>query len=219
MVYITQNFKIIKNKSLTPLSTFGIGGKAEYFVVVKNVSELKEAFDWAIDKGVSWKFFSGGSNIVFPDGLLKGLLIKIEIGKDEIKETGENTITCGSAVVLQKAIDFANKHGFAGLETMAGIPGTLGGAIVGSAGAYGKSISEAVKMVEIFDVEKLESCWVSVHECEFSYRESIFKHEPFIILRAELVFQESDPVILEKKSKEIIEVRLTRRRRCLLNVN
>ena len=208
MVYVTQYFKITKNKPLTPLSTFGIGGKAEYFVVVKNVSELKKALDWAGEKRVSWKFFSGGSNIVFPDGLLRGLLIKIDIGRDELKQTGDNTTSCGSAVLLQEAVDFSNKHGLAGLETMAGIPGTLGGAIVGSAGAYGRSISEAVKMVEILDVEKLESRWISGDECEFSYRESIFKHKPFIVLKAELVFQKSDPEILEKKSREIIEVRL-----------
>lgn len=201
-----QRFKIIKNKPLAPLSTFGIGGKAEYFVAVKNTSELKEAFGWARDKEISWKFFSGGSNIVFPDGLLKGLLIKIEIGKDEIKETGENAITCGSAVVLQEAVDFANRHGLAGLETLAGIPGTTGGAIVGNAGAYGRSISEVVKRVEIWDKENRK--WLKNSECRFAYRESVFKHEPFIVLGAELEFGKEDVSVLQNRSREIIKIRL-----------
>ncbi len=194
--------RIQKNISLASLSTFRIGGKTELFRLVKTPEDLIVTIEWAKKHKIPFRVFAGGSNIVFPDEGLKGLLVRFHGGSLKISN---NKIIADAGVPLMKVIRTAIRHGFKGLETLSGIPGTVGGATVGNAGAYGHSISEVITRVEIWDGKKRR--WIINKACGFGYRESILKHKPFFVLRVELRFKRGDKKELQKKSGEIVSVR------------
>ncbi len=194
--------KLRKNISLAPLSTFKIGGRAEFFCEVKRPEDLFEAVRLAKENKTPYRILAGGSNVVFPDGKLKGLLIKISDG-GIIKK--KNRLIVGAGVSLAAVVRYAINTGFSGLETLSGIPGTLGGAVVGNAGAYGHSISKVVEKVEIFDGKRRK--WLRNRDCKFAYRESILKHKPHFVLRAVLKFKKGNSANLKKISREIIKIR------------
>ncbi|MGC9602988.1 MAG: UDP-N-acetylmuramate dehydrogenase [Minisyncoccia bacterium] len=199
--------KFRKNVKLAPLSTFGIGGWAEYFYEAETPDELIETITLAKKLKMPFRVFAGGSNVVFPDGKLKGLLIRFKGGKILVKK---NTMIADAGVGLADVIRISMGSGLSGLETLSGIPGTLGGAIVGNAGAYGHSISEIVRRVEIwdpFDTAQGKRRWLKNPECRFAYRESALKHEHWFVLRAELAFKRGNKTELKKISRDIIGVR------------
>jgi len=205
LAFLEKNIgkKVKTNARLNELSTFKIGGQAEYFTQAKNSQELIKAIKTADKAEIPYRVIAGGSNLVFTDGQLKGLLIKIVGG--EIK-TKNKTITTSAGIPLAKLISLSINHGLKGLETLSGIPGTVGGAIVGNAGAYGHSISETLDSIEIFNGKSIY--WLKKSDCRFGYRDSIFKHKPWIILSGKFLFKTGNAAQLKKTSKEIIKLRL-----------
>ncbi len=202
--------KIKKNVWSASLSTFKIGGKARYFCETENDEDLLEAVKLAKKNKLPWRILGGGSNVVFPDGILKCFLIKLTGGK--IRILG-NKIIADAGVELDKVIRLAIKNNLAGLEKLAGIPGTVGGAIVGNAGAYGYSISKAIEKVEIFSAEGGSASggdsvknkrWLLNKNCNFGYRDSIFKKKSYIILQAVFKLKKSDKKKLWKIYNDII---------------
>ncbi len=194
--------KFKKNVPLAPLSTFRIGGRAEYFCEAKNSEDLFEAVNFAKTKKIPYRILAGGSNVVFPDSKLKGLLIKVSAGGIKVEKS---RITVGAAVPLAEVIRVSIRAGLKGLETLSGIPGTVGGAVVGNAGAYGHSISEVVEKVEIWDGKKTRK--LDDKHCRFAYRDSILKHKPYIVLGITLKLRTGNAKKLKEKSKEIIKIR------------
>ncbi len=195
--------RVKTNRALAPLSTFRIGGKAEYFFEARTAKELVHAYRAARELKLPFHTVAGGSNAVFTDGLLRGLLTQVKSKKLKVKD---KKITADAGVDLQRLIRTSIHHGLKGLETLSGIPGSVGGAIVGNAGAYGHEISETLRKVEIFDGEK--RIWLSKSDCKFSYRDSIFKHKPWLLLNAELSFSKGSKKKLKKISRDIIAIRL-----------
>ena len=115
-------------------------------------------------------------------------------------------IEAGAGAVLQDLVDFGNAAGLKGLETLAGIPGWVGAAVYGNAGAYGHSISERVERVRFFDGKGLRE--IDNAGCEFAYRESIFKrNKEWIIFRVELRMEEAPAAELQRISGDILKVR------------
>ncbi len=193
---------IRKNVPLAPMSTFRIGGRAEYFCEVRRLEDLSEAVRFARTKKIPYRILGGGSNVVFPDGKLKGLLIKVSVGGIRREK---NRITAGAAVPLADVIKTSIRAGLKGLETLSGIPGTVGGATVGNAGAYGHSISETVEKVEVWAGGKVKI--LKNKDCGFRYRESVLKHRDYIVLNVTLKFKKGDKKKLGKISRDIIKVR------------
>ncbi len=194
-----------KSFKLGPLSTFKIGGRADYFCRVWNEEELKKAISWAKQKKISHRIFAGGSNIVFRDKKVKGLIVQIKGGHIRTnKRTRKMVVDAG--VPLSEVIKKSIKAGLSGLETLSGIPGTVGGAIVGNAGAYGHSVSEVVKKIEVFDGKKKR--WFSKKDCRFAYRESVLKHKPFVVLKVILKLRKGNRKGLMRISQKIIKTRL-----------
>ena len=188
---------------LAPLSTFGIGGTAEFFVAVNSPEDLLETASAADQYRMRYRVFASGSNIVFSNRGFRGLLIQFLGGTAKFDR---DTCTADAGVSLERVIKGAIGAGLKGLETLAGIPGSLGGAIVGNAGAYGHSISEVVEGVEVWDGESRR--WITQPQCQFAYRESVFKLQPWLILRARLRFTRGDAQELRKTSRDIINLRL-----------
>lgn len=192
-----------KNYPLKKLTTMRTGGPAKFFLSVKNENELIEITSWAKGSKIKWTIVGEGSNLVPSDKGFRGLVIKNEIEK--LKVNGPRVVV-GAGNNLLKFINKLNKTGLAGMERMAGIPGTIGGAIYGSAGAYSLEIKDCLRRVKIFDGKQIG--WLSKKECRFSYRESIFKRKKnWIIIEAEFRLKRGRAEELQKTSREIIKTR------------
>lgn len=197
--------KIKNNFSLSKIAYMRVGGKAELFTTVKTERELKHAIKYCLEKQKKWYIIGDGSNIVPNDNGVNGLVIQNKIIGIKIK----NRIAfAGAGENLLKFIFLLNKNGFAGIEKMAGIPGTVGGAIYGNAGAYGQEIQNHIKNVRVYDTHRNKIYWISQKKCQFSYRESIFKKKKeLIILGAKFALGCDEPKTLKNISKNIIALR------------
>ncbi len=205
-----MSITIQKNILLSKYTSFKIGGLAKYFCVAENFGEIKEALDYAGENKLDTFILGGGSNLLISDKGFDGLIVKIQDIRYKIQT--DNKIFVGSGMSLTKLILESVKDNLTGLETMVGIPGTVGGAIVNNAGAFGKCIGDVVESVEILKIKKLKNWEIKKlgnKECQFSYRNSIFKKEKkYIILNAVLKLEEGD----QEKGKKIITKILGSRR-------
>lgn len=194
--------RVQKNISLKNYSTFKIGGKAKYFIKVSNISQIKEAISWAKEKHLPFFVLGGGSNILFSDKTYDGLIIKME--NKDIKNRG-NVVIADAGVLFLKLVFFAKEKSLSGLEWAAGIPGTVGGAIFGNAGAFGGEIKDSLKEVITFDTKFLKEKKFKNKDCKFSYRNSIFKKtKRYIIVSAVFKLKKGNKNKISQKIKKNI---------------
>ncbi|MFH0846100.1 MAG: UDP-N-acetylmuramate dehydrogenase [Patescibacteria group bacterium] len=185
--------QIKDNILLAPYTTFKIGGEARYFAVVKNLEDLKEGVNFALQNSLPLFVLGGGSNLLISDQGFNGLVLKMEIKDLETRfpSDDEAEVVVGAGVVLDDLIEETIKNGLVGLENLSWIPGTVGASVVQNCGAYGVEVGDLVKWVEIFDIDTRETCLpagrlkkLSNADCDFSYRNSIFKKKSnWIVVR------------------------------------
>ena len=175
---------------LAPLTTFGIGGTARFFIEVQSVEEITEALAFARANSLPFFVLGGGSNIVIADSGFDGLVLAICIAgiMTENKDDGKILVTTGAGVVWDDFVLWTINHGLAGLECMSGIPGTVGGALVANLGAYGAQCSDTFMNAEVIDARDKSGKVhvINKEECNFSYHDSMFgsAHGRYIIARA-----------------------------------
>ena len=189
-----------------PLSAhtrFGIGGPADFFGWTAQPRALAEAVAACRDAGVDCYVLGDGSNVVASDAGVRGLVLRYTA--DAVGFDGE-LVRADVGAPLQALVDLTLEHGLAGLHTLTRIPGSVGGAIYGNAGAYGNSIDQFAESVTYFDggaIRELDNAG-----CEFEYRESIFKrHKDWIILNCSLRLPKGDQQALVARAAEIRETR------------
>jgi UDP-N-acetylmuramate dehydrogenase len=166
---LNKNIKTRVN--LAKYTSFKIGGRAKFFFEPKNIPSLQKALLYA--KAAKLKVFilGAGSNILISDSGVNGLVIKLSNQNFKFFFNKGACITAGSGLKLNQLIRFAQSKGLSGLEFLVGIPGTLGGALAGNAGAWGKSIGQLVKEVTVLDYHgKLKK--LSADKLKFAYRKS-----------------------------------------------
>jgi len=197
---------VLENEPLASHCTFKIGGPARYFFVAKSAEEVKRAVEAANELGLNFFVVSGGSNILFSDTGFDGLIIKIQNTKYKIQDT---KIVTDAGVKLADIVAVAAERGLSGLEWAAGIPGTVGGAVRGNAGAYGHAIGESVEEVQKLEVGswKLEVRSYNKEECRFGYRESVFKKEGGIILKVVFKLAPGDKKKIKEEMDKILKAR------------
>lgn len=190
---------------LAPLTTFQIGGDAEYFVEVKTEDELREAIRFARDKHISFTILSGGSNMLLPDNGVKGLVIHFRSGDFSFAGT---ELAADAGCDLLALIQAASVKGLGGWEKLSGIPGSVGGAVRGNAGAFGSEIKDFVVLVRALDSNGGDIREFQGGECDFSYRHSFFKDNSiWVITRVFLDLQKIDSTESVKISEETIAER------------
>lgn len=196
-----------ENVDLHPLTTFRVGGKARYFAEAKSEDDLVEALRWAKEKEMPVFILGGGSNVLFSDRGWDGIVVKME--NAEIREEGDGMLFAGAGLSLQGVLGFSRDHGLGGMEKLAGIPGTLGGAVRGNAGAFGAETAQSVSSVRALDRNTGLIREYDKESCEFSYRMSFFKKHPeCIVLSAILKLTPgSNPESLEHSMRETIATR------------
>jgi len=188
-----------ENVPLSTLTRFGIGGPARVLADASTEDALIAAA--SIHEKVA--LIGGGSNLVADDAGFPGVVLRYTANRIQIDGP---IVHVAAGAVLQDLVDATVAAGLEGLHTMMGIPGWLGGAIYGNAGAYGHSIHEFVESVRFFD--GLEVREIGNAACEFRYRESIFKrHKDWIVLDATLSLTPGDPTQLRAAADGILKIR------------
>jgi len=194
-----------ENVPLAPLTTFGIGGQAQYLVDVKNEEEVREALVWAKKKSLRFVILAGKSNVLVPDEGLEALVVHLVEGDFSLESTN---LTADAGCNLLKLIRECSGQGIGGWEKMAGIPGTIGGAVRGNAGAFGPEIRDFATSVRALNTKTGEVRVFENKECDFSYRHSFFKDHPeWIITRVHLALKSVEP----SGSKRLIEETIAER--------
>ncbi|HBH46429.1 MAG: UDP-N-acetylenolpyruvoylglucosamine reductase [Candidatus Jacksonbacteria bacterium RIFOXYC2_FULL_44_29] len=200
-----NNLNIQTNVLLAPYTAFKIGGPADYFIVVKTESELISALNWAIEKKLPYYILSGGSNILVADHGFRGLVIKMALDQYKIVR---HQVIADSGVSLQLLAKKSAELGLEGLEFGIGVPGTVGGAVYGNAGAAGQEVKNVVTKVKILRIEKNKLKYASLGRsaCRFGYRDSIFKkNKNWIILSAVFNLKKSTPQRCLDKLAQILK--------------
>ncbi len=162
---------IRENVSLASYTTFKIGGPAWWFFEAGKIEEIVRAIKVASQFKIPYFILGGGSNILVSDRGFRGLVIKITATRAKVLK---ETLSVGSGVSLGKVLETAENHSLSGLEFIAGIPGVMGGAIRGNAGAWQETVGDKIIRVRVL-TPKGDIKWLKAADCGFSYRQSRFK--------------------------------------------
>lgn len=170
--------RIQEHVDLLPYNTFKIAAKAKYFASVTTQAELLELMDTPVYKHEKHLILGGGSNMLLT-GDFEGLVIKINLKGIETVWEDDSTIVlkAGAGEPWHSFVMFCVTNNYGGVENMSLIPGTIGAAPMQNIGAYGVEVKDVIKTVEAIDVNSGELRVFSNRECEFGYRESVFKHK------------------------------------------
>lgn len=202
-----NNFKILKDEPLKKYTYFKIGGMAQFFALPRTTKELIVLLEQAKACDLDVTIIGGGTNILIKDKGIKGLVITTRQMRDELKLKEKKickTILCASAgQSLGKICQFAMKNNLAGFEFTAGIPGTLGGAIMMNAGTRDKSMSDVVESIVILDQKNFKIKKIKRKNLDFKYRKLVQKG---IIVNVRLQLKICDKKKIKKTyQKNLIE--------------
>ncbi|MEQ1946287.1 MAG: UDP-N-acetylmuramate dehydrogenase [Bryobacteraceae bacterium] len=191
------------NAPLSHYTRFGVGGPARLLVDSSTEQSLVTALAVIRESGEPFVVIGGGSNLVANDDGFPGVVVRYTDAR--ISLDGK-LVHAGAGAVLQVLVDTTIRHGLRGLDTMTGIPGWVGGAVYGNAGAYGHSIHERVVRVRFFDGVRIRE--MENKECEFDYRESVFKRrKDWIVLSVLLQLEPGDATELKTSADAILKIR------------
>lgn len=200
-----------KNVPLKQISHYKIGGKAKYFFEAKNIENLLSAVLKSRELNEKIFILAGATNVLIDDEGFNGLILKpnfqhISAGRQNIE------ITAGSGITIAQLLDYSITKGLSGLEWAAGLPGTLGGAIRGNAGAFGKEMKDIIENVVSLDISQKKPRTIKhdAIDCQFEYRSSIFKKNPGkeIILEATLKLTKGNIFDINQEIEKNINYRL-----------
>lgn len=168
-------------------TTFQIGGPADYYLIPESVGEVREAIEFAQEKGLSFYILGKGSNMLFPDGGYRGVIIEIGKGLEKLDIEGQKVRAQAGIAMSAMAAKLADA-GLAGFEFAGGIPGTLGGGIVMNAGAYGGEIRDCIVSATVL-TENYDVVECAADELELGYRSSIFQKKKAVVLGGTFSFE------------------------------
>ena len=175
--------QILENEPMSKHTSFKVGGVVRYFAKAESLDDLKKSLDLAREKKLPFFILGNGTNLLVSDKGFDGVIVTLAGDFFSIEDLGNGAFKVGAATPLGRFARSVLKQGFAGIHKLAGIPGTLGGAIYMNAGAYGQEIGNCCTAVTV--LESNESIReYAASECEFGYRQSIFQKNNAIILSA-----------------------------------
>ena len=188
-------------------TTFRIGGRVSVFCRPGSVEEAAALCAFLRDRGVRPFVMGRGSNLLFTDEDLSGVVIQVAENLSNLERTGECTLYAQAGATLVALSQSAQREGLSGLEFAGGIPGAVGGGVTMNAGAYGGEMKDAVTRVDYLD-EALQLRSASNRDCAFSYRRSAFSDGGKLILGAELTLTPADPAAVKSRMDALKEKRV-----------
>ena len=201
---------IKKNEPLANHCTYHIGGPARVLFLAANEREIIAGIETAEENRFKMMILGGGSNILFSDRGFDGLVLKLANNFIKIAEEKEDraVVLAGAGTPLAALVKFALNNSLAGMEWAAGIPGTVGGAIRGNAGAFGREIGAAVLRVRALEIsgKSVMPAIIGKEDCAFGYRESVFKrNKNLVIAAAKFVLEKGDADEIAAKINDCAE--------------
>lgn len=206
---VTGRANVFLNEDMGPHTTFRAGGRADIFVTPSDIKEATDIVRLLLTENIPYTIMGNGSNLLVSGKGYRGCIVKLGQGMDHIDVSGTR-IGAGAGAPLSKVARAAYEEGLTGLEFASGIPGSLGGALVMNAGAYGGEMKDVVKTVKVFDAVSMSEVTLSADEMGFGYRTSIIKHQPYIVLEAELELVHGNREAIRSRMDELAEARRTK---------
>jgi UDP-N-acetylmuramate dehydrogenase len=198
--------------SLAPHTSLRVGGSADYFVLAKSGQELVDGLLWARDQGMPVRVIGGGSNLLVAEAGVDGLVIKTAFTHAEVEERGGHLV-----VVAEAGATFANlarrlaKQGLGGLEWAANVPGTVGGAAVNNAGAFGGDTASTLVAVTLLNAEGTRT-YLEASDLGYAYRTSILKRRELGDVAVERVEMRLQPSTAEEADGRVKDFNAQRMR-------
>lgn len=197
--------KILKNEIMSKHTSFKVGGPVDLFITVETIEQLKDTIKILKHQNIEYKVIGNGSNLLVKDEGYRGAIIKPSFNSIEIKE---DIVEVGAGVKNGMLAQKLLQKELTGFEFAAGIPGTIGGAMVMNAGAHGREMKDIVDAVTYYNCENDEIETIKKEECNFEYRNSKFKNSNVIIIKAILKLQKANSIEIKQKMDEYKQFRI-----------
>lgn len=195
-----MSFQPQEQVDLRPYNTLGVNARARYFTSVRIQPQLQAAMRWAMENDQPWLLLGGGSNLVLADDV-PGLVIHLEMaGRRVVHEDDEHVwVRAQAGENWHELVRWTLEQGWSGLENLSLIPGTAGAAPIQNIGAYGVELKDVLEQVLVLDALDFGLKHLSVDDCQFAYRDSLFKREPGrrVILSIDLRLRKQPQLQLE----------------------
>lgn len=197
--------KVLKEEIMSKHTSFKVGGPADLFITLETIDQLKETIRILKQENIKYKIVGNGSNLIVKDEGYRGAIIRPNFNSIEIKE---NIVEVGAGVKNGMLAQKLLQNEITGFEFASGIPGTIGGAIVMNAGAHGKEMKDIVNSVTYYNCENDKIETIKNKECDFEYRNSKFKNNNVIIIKAILKLQKGNSTEIKQKMDEYKQFRI-----------
>ena len=189
-------------------TTFRIGGPAACFVRPQDAGQVERILHICRENEVPWFILGNGSNLLVSDRGFDGVIIQIYRNMSRIQVSGHH-MTVQAGALLSAVAKQALREGLSGLEFASGIPGTVGGAVVMNAGAYGGEMKDVVESVTVLD-EEGAGRKLAREELQMGYRTSLVKKKGYTVLEAVLKLNDGDPAAISARMEELKEQRVSK---------
>jgi UDP-N-acetylmuramate dehydrogenase len=201
---------ILENHPLAPLTTWKIGGPAQFLAAPRDLEEVYALMRLAQTRGWPLFFLGRGSNVLISDAGLPGLTLHLAKSLQKIERQGE-TLRAGAGVALPRLARAAAAMGFSGFEFLAGIPGTVGAAVRLNAGAEGRNLAAVLRRVRVA-TPRLQLLEFKAEELGLGYRSSLLLHFPhWLVVEAEFALQTpAPPQAIEERMRQLLAARKAR---------
>lgn len=200
--------QVLENEPMSKHTSFRIGGPADYFVKVSNLAEIKFVLELVEKNNIPLTVIGNGTNLLVSDKGIRGIVLKPEFNDFTVKRTKNRArIIVGSGFPIGKLSNIALKEELTGVEFLAGIPGTVGGAVRMNAGAHGREMKDVILSTKYIEKNgKVKK--INLQEHEFEYRNSIFSKLDVIILETELELRYGEKEKISKTVDEYMKSRI-----------
>ncbi len=199
-----RGVRVKPNEELRRHTSFRIGGRARYFVFVDSKRALRSVLAATLAQNMPYFVIGSGTNILAADAGFPGTVMKLSGGFRRIVRDSDR-FRCGAGVLIDRFLSSATAQGYAGAEFLAGIPGTLGGAVKGNAGAFGHAIGELVTAVRLMDARGAETVLPGA-DIRFTYRHSDIG-DAFVITGVDLRLKKDDRHSIQQRINEYLRIR------------
>lgn len=197
--------RILFQEPMSRHTTFRVGGEAACMLLIHSEEELCKLIPYFKLIGQEYFILGNGSNLLVGDKGYQGIVLKLDKGMQEI-QVEDTRIRVKAGALLSQTANLARDHGLTGMEFAAGIPGSIGGAVVMNAGAYGGEMKQIVESVRAMNTDG-EILTLDNDTMEFGYRTSVIRNRPFVVLEAVLTLQKGDVQAITARMEELAQLR------------
>lgn len=202
-----ERLEVAENAPLAAWTTFRIGGPAAAVVTVRSPEEVVRAVRSIAATGARWTVFGGGSNVLVPDEGYDGVVVLMRAARVQVFESD---LEAEAGADLGRLVSASAWAGLGDLTFAAGIPGTIGGAVVGNAGAWGRAVGDCVASVHVLRARTLEPAVLTRDELGFDYRSSLLQTTGDLVLSVRLALQPADRKLLLRQIDDWLAQRAER---------